>query len=66
MSWILYSKLVNISRAFSWVLWAILAMIEPEKGVKGTPDLSPLSQKYRCDGSLAQVGGARSELNLEN
>lgn len=41
-------------------------MIEPEKGVKGTPDLSPLSQKYRCDGSLAQVGGARSELNLEN
>lgn len=41
-------------------------MIEPEKGVKGTPDLSPLSQKYRCDGSLAQVGGVRSGLNLEN
>lgn len=29
----LYNKPVNVSKVFFWVLWVILASIEPEEGV---------------------------------
>ena len=36
---ILYNKFIIISTVFSWVLWAILAKCEPDKGAMETHDL---------------------------